>query len=391
VTEYVDGVDLQTWFARLARECGSASKATPAVADMLANIAEAIDHAHAHGVYHRDLKPGNILIDREGNPHVLDFGLARLYEGMDPVAHKHTSDGRILGTLAYMAPEQAAGHSHQADARSDVYSLGVILYELLTGRLPFSGPAHVLPSQVVESNPVLPRRYVPSLPRDLEAVCLKALAKNPEDRYRSAAALARDLRAYLRGEPIEARPLTWITRVRKTLDRQHQVIIHHNWSKLLFFQGMTILTGCAIVNFFMLWQPTSQRLWPVLLTKAVQVAVMLYLVVRLRPLAERGWTAGERQIWALVPAYYGSFLAVLCVDWFLGLPLLLAPFLAVLSGMAFVTLGATIWGWLYVWGGGFFLLAIVMAATETPYGMFFLGLSWFLCLAFSASQLRGKG
>src|SRR5207245_11692159 len=155
-----------------------------------------------HKMVPRDVSPRNILIDAAGRPHVTDFCLARREEGSVVV----TREGQILGTPAYMAPEQAAGEQARVDGRSDVYSLGVILYELLTGELPFRGTLRMLLYQVVHDEPRPPRRLNDRIPRDLETICLKAMAKTPAQRYATAGAVAADLRRYLKGEPIQARP-----------------------------------------------------------------------------------------------------------------------------------------------------------------------------------------
>ncbi|HZJ14227.1 MAG TPA: serine/threonine-protein kinase, partial [Chthoniobacteraceae bacterium] len=171
-------------------------------ADTVRTIAEAVQHAHDHGVLHRDLKPSNILLDPESGPRVTDFGIARCAD-----AGEHTRTGEVLGSPGYTAPEQAL--SGAADARTDVYGLGALLYHLITARPPFQGPTlNAIMLQLRDADPLTPRRLNPAVPRDLETICLHCLRKNPANRYATARDVADDLARFLRGEPIHARPIS---------------------------------------------------------------------------------------------------------------------------------------------------------------------------------------
>jgi ABC-type phosphate/phosphonate transport system substrate-binding protein len=173
------------------------------IARIMIQIARAVDHAHKYGVLHRDLKPANILIDAKGEPHLTDFGLAKV---LSRAATTATASGAVLGTPAYMAPEQASGGSKHASTASDIYSLGAIFYEMLTGHPPFRAetPLETL-RRVVEEQPKPPSTFNRNLDADLAIICLKCLEKDPTHRYGSALAMAEDLERWLRGEPIAAR------------------------------------------------------------------------------------------------------------------------------------------------------------------------------------------
>src|SRR6059058_2229539 len=185
-------------------------------AELIAKVARTVHYAHEHGILHRDIKPGNILLDAKSEPHLTDFGLARLVESESSVTHTL----EVLGTPSYMAPEQAVGNNAAISSVTDVYGLGAVLYQLLTGQPPFAGgTTYETIKLLLDTEPRSPRLLNPKIDRDLLTICLKCLEKDPKRRYSSALALAEDIERWLKHEPIQARRAGVFTRGRKWVRR----------------------------------------------------------------------------------------------------------------------------------------------------------------------------
>lgn len=235
VMEYIDGEPID-------RYCDSCSLPDRERVRLLVQVCEAVAYAHEQGVVHRDLKPANILVGADGAAKLTDFGLAK---DLHTVGDEQTRSGQLLGTPAYMAPEQALGKRTVVGPLADVYALGAVLYHLVTGRPPFQGDSwQETLQQSVSELPVRPRRLRSSIQADLEAVCLKCLEKEPLQRYRSAGEVAEELRRFLCGEPVKARPLGSVTLAARWCRRNPVV------AALVAMVGLSLVAGTAVATLF---------------------------------------------------------------------------------------------------------------------------------------------
>lgn len=347
-------IEGETLSARLSRGIIPTREA----AQIMAHVARAIAHAHRNGILHRDLKPSNILLDKKQRPHVSDFGLAKQTTNDSSL----TRTGAVLGTPSYMSPEQAAGRTEEIGAHSDIFSLGCILYYMLTGRPPFqaASPVDTL-MMVIEQDPVPPRLLNRQADRDLEMIALKCLQKPKDLRYGSAEALAKDLEAYLGDETVAARSGRFMQVAANLFRETHHAPVLENWGLLWMWHSLALFTACALTD-FLYWGGVTNRfyyfaLWTFGL--GTWAAVFWALRRRMGPV-----TFVERQI---AHVWAGSLVCVAALfplEWWLDVELLrLSPVIALFCGYTFLVKAGIL-------SGSFYFQAFVMLLTAPLMALF---------------------
>ena len=393
--EFIDGVGLD-------RQLKDGPLAGKVAARYVRILARAVQYAHKQGILHRDLKPSNILIDDNDEPHISDFGLAKKLHGDSG----QTRTGAILGTPSYMSPEQAQGKTNELGAACDIYSLGAVLYELITGRPPFRAETPLdTVMQVIDHQPVPPRLLNPNVEHDLETICLKCLEKEPAMRYESAERLGEDLQHYLDGESINARSFNVIDRMKRTLERDQHMADYSAWSSMVLVMAAAV--GVEHIAVFLLVQFGQPTLY-ILAARGLLFVALGFLFWNRRGAQLLPTNASERELWTIWIGYFTTYFFIVGVTFllhhWLGIlepgpewpanryfrELMPYPFITLISGLCFFVMGANYWGRCYAIGAVFFVVALLMTFDLT-FGPLIFGLLWAVVLALLGKHLRKQG
>jgi serine/threonine protein kinase len=393
--EYIEGISLDQRLAQGPLACKVAAR-------YVRILARAVAYAHKQGILHRDLKPSNILIDAEDEPHITDFGLAKR---LGPQSSGQTRSGAILGTPSYMSPEQAQGKTNELGPACDVYSLGAVLYELVTGRPPFRAETPLdTVMQVIDHQPVPPRLLNPKIDHDIETICLKCLEKDPQSRYASADELGEDLQRYLNGDSINARSFNMIDRLTRVLERDTHTADFSTWSSMVLVAAAVV--GAEHLGVYVLVL-TEQPSYFITTARCLQFLLLGYLFWFNRRSQLLPTNAAERELWTIWIGYFTTYFFIVIVMRSLAyleilqagqhwpareyfLELLPYPFISLVSGLAFFIMGSNYWGRCYAIGAVFFLATPVMTLDLTM-GPLIFGVLWAIVLAMMGLHLRGQG
>ena len=325
-------------------------------ARIMAEVCRAIAFAHEHGVLHRDLKPSNILLDRLQRPLVSDFGLAKFTGSGDDL----TRSGAVIGTPSYMSPEQASGRSSLVGPASDIYSLGSVLYHLLTGRPPFLAESPMeLVLKILEDEPPPPRLLEPRIDRDLEMIVTRSIQKPPDLRYATATEMAEDLESFLRDEPVRARGGKLSQVAARWFRETHHAVVLENWGLLWMWHSLVLLIVCLATQ-EMQWSGVTNRLsYAAIWVIGLGAWAIVFWVLRRRmgPV-----TFVERQIAHVWGASLIAIALLTPLEWYLDLaPLKLSPVLGIVSGIIFFVKAGILAGSFYVQAACLFITSMLMA------------------------------
>jgi len=379
--QYVEGPSL-------AKKLSEGPLNTRVAARYLLDLARAVAHAHRRQILHRDIKPSNVLIDGDDQPHITDFGLAKRLGDSS-----QTRTGSILGTPSYMSPEQAEGRGKDLGPATDVYGLGSVLYEMLTGRPPFCSdtPLDTL-MDVIHQDPAPPRLLNSKVDPDLETICLKCLEKDPRHRYPTADALADELDRFLKGESIQAQSFNLLGRLSRALEHSHYDVEFGSWGTMLLF--FAAIVGIEHLILYLLIEMRQPTIWLVL-TRCAQFLLMGVVFWQYRSKRLLPATSAERQLWGIWLGYLAGGGSLFLIDRQLvnldGAPeLSMYPAWSVLTGLAFFVMGSNYWGHCYAVGAAFFGLAMLMPF-KLAWAPLLFGLAWTVTLLVIGLRLRGLG